>query len=62
MQNPVFLVTLRPDRTAISVDGQEISLKPGMAVTVEVKTGKRRILEYLISPISQVTSEAMTER
>lgn len=62
VQNLVFPVTVRPDRTAISVDGQEISLKPGMAVTVEVKTGKRRILEYLISPISQVTSEAMTER
>lgn len=62
MQNLVYPVTVRPDRTTITVDGRDVPLKPGMAVTVEVKTGKRRILEYLFSPIAEVTSEAMTER
>jgi hemolysin D len=33
-----------------------------MATTVEIKTGKRRILEYLFSPLAEVTSEAMQER
>lgn len=62
MQNLVFPLTVRPDRTTISIDGREIPLKPGMAVTVEIKTGKRRILEYLFSPIAEVTSQAMGER
>jgi hemolysin D len=62
MQNLVFPVTVRPDRTTITVDGHEMPLKPGMAVSVEIKTGKRRILEYLFSPIAEVASEAMTER
>jgi hemolysin D len=33
-----------------------------MAATVEIKTGKRRILEYLFSPIAEISSEAMHER
>ncbi|MBY5589300.1 hypothetical protein HFO49_17680 [Rhizobium leguminosarum] len=33
-----------------------------LSVTVEVKTGSRRILEYLYSPLAEVASEAMQER
>jgi hemolysin D len=33
-----------------------------MAVSVEVKTGKRRILEFLFSPLVQTASSAMKER
>ncbi|PST25569.1 HlyD family type I secretion periplasmic adaptor subunit [Mesorhizobium plurifarium] len=62
MQNLVFSVTVRPSRTTITVDGRVMPLKPGMAVTVEIKTGKRRILEYLFSPIAEVASQAMGER
>ncbi len=39
-----------------------LQLSPGMAVTVEVKTGKRRILEYLFSPLAEISSRAMQER
>ena len=39
-----------------------MALSPGMSVTVEVKTGSRRILEYLYSPLAEVSSEAMQER
>ena len=62
MQNLVFPVTVRPNRTTITVDGRQMPLKPGMAVTVEIKTGKRRILEYLFSPVAEVASQAMGER
>lgn len=62
MQNLVFPVTVRPNRTTITVNGRVMPLKPGMAVTVEIKTGRRRILEYLFSPIAKVGSEAMGER
>ena len=61
-QNLVFPVTVAPDRRIMNVDGQEIPLSPGMAVVVEIKTGKRRILEYLLSPLVETASRAMRER
>jgi hemolysin D len=61
-QNLVFPVTLKPSRTIMSVDGQEVSLTPGMAVDVEIATGNRRILEYLFSPLVETASQAMKER
>lgn len=62
MQNLVFPVTVRLNVDVISVDGVPQPLSPGMAATVEIKTGKRRILEYLFSPLAEVASEAMQER
>ena len=61
-QNLVFPVTLRPERTVMSVDGQKIPLTPGMAVDVEIATGNRRILEYLFSPLVETAAQAMKER
>jgi hemolysin D len=53
----VFPVTIKPDTTLIEVDGRDMPLSPGMAVTFEVKTGKRRILEYLFSPLAEISSQ-----
>lgn len=58
----VFPITVQLDATSISVDGAAIDLTPGMGVTVEVNTGSRRILEYLFSPMVEVTQSAMRER
>lgn len=62
VQNLVFPITVELLSAGLEVEGRSIPLSAGMAVTVEVKTGERRILEYLFSPIAQVTSEAMGER
>ena len=43
-------------------EGTDVPLVPGMAVTVEIKTGTRRILSFLFSPILQVATTAMRER
>ena len=61
-QNLVFPVTLHPDSTTIAVNGQPFQLTSGMATTVEIKTGTRRILEYLFSPLVEVSSNALRER
>ena len=61
-QNLVFPITLRLDQTKIVADGVSVTLSAGMAVSAEVQTGKRRILEYLFSPLVEVGSEAMRER
>jgi len=62
VQNLYFPVTLRTEKASMSVEGAEIPLSPGMAATVEIKTGKRRILEYLFSPLVETASRAMRER
>jgi hemolysin D len=61
-QNLVFPVVLKPDAETITVDGAVEPLTSGMAVTVELKTGARRMLEYLFSPLVEVASKAMRER
>jgi hemolysin D len=61
-QNLVFPVTLSLARKTMDIDGSLIPLRPGMTASVEVKTGKRRILEYLFSPLAQTVSSAMRER
>ena len=62
IQNLVFPVVLSLDRTMIAADGAEIPVTNGMAVTVEVKTGYRRIIDYIFSPLVEVASTAMKER
>jgi hemolysin D len=61
-QNLVFPIVLRPDTETIVIDGVTQPLTSGMAVTVELKTGARRMLEYLFSPLVEVASKAMRER
>jgi hemolysin D len=61
-QNLVFPVVLKPDAETIAVDGVAQPLTSGMAVTVELKTGARRMLEYVFSPLVEVASKAMRER
>ena len=46
----------------IKADGQIVQLKPGMSVTAEIKTGKRRVIEYLLSPVMKYLNESMKER
>lgn len=46
----------------IKADGQIVQLKPGMSVTAEIKTGKRRVIEYLLSPVMKYLNESMRER
>ena len=61
-QNLVFPVTLSLDSPSIKADGEDIAFSPGMAVSVEIKTGSRRILEYVFSPLVETASRAMKER
>ena len=46
----------------MQIDGRTVNLSPGMAVTVEVKTGSRQILSYLLSPLLRYRHETLRER
>jgi hemolysin D len=50
------------DRTHMQVEDKLVKLGPGMAVTVEIKTGERRIISYLLSPLARYKQEALRER
>lgn len=58
----VFPAMLKLNQTHIDVDGKPIKLAPGMNVTAEIKTGKRRVIEYLLSPIEKAGRESLRER
>lgn len=44
------------------IDGKRVNLSPGMNITAEIKTGQRRIIEYLLSPVQRAGSERLRER
>ena len=50
------------DRTQMQVEDKLVKLSPGMAVTVEIKTGSRKIISYLLSPLAQYKQEMFRER
>ena len=50
------------DHTQMRIDDRMVDLSPGMAVTVEIKTGSRTILSYLLSPLRRYRQETLRER
>ena len=46
----------------MAVDGKDIALIPGMGVSVEIKTGRRRAIDYLLSPLREIASHAASKR
>jgi HlyD family type I secretion membrane fusion protein len=61
--NPLFYTArVTFDQTTMNVDGKAVKLAPGMAATVEIKTGKRKLIEFLLSPLMKMTDEAGRER
>jgi hemolysin D len=58
----VYPTRVSMDRATIQVEGKQVHLSPGMAVTVEIKTGQRRVIEYLMSPLLKSVQESLRER
>ena len=57
-----YVARVALDRTQMQVDGRTAQLEPGMSVTVEIKTGSRRIIGYLLSPLLRYRQEVLRER
>lgn len=58
----VFPARVRLRKVALVVDGVKVNLTPGMNLSVEIKTGKRRVIDYLLSPLKTHVNESMRER
>jgi hemolysin D len=61
-QELVYATRVSLGSTQMPVDGKLVNLSPGMAVTVEIKTGKRHVIEYLLSPLLRYKQESLRER
>jgi hemolysin D len=61
-QELVYAARVSLDRTRMQVEDKTVNLSPGMAVTVEIKTGSRSIISYLMSPLVRYQHESLRER
>ncbi len=59
----VYTARVNLSKSSITVENhKKIPLTPGMAVSVEIKTGQRRLIEYFLSPLIQASHESVRER
>lgn len=58
----VFPTRVRLARQDMEIDGHTVALAPGMNVTVEIRTGQRRVIEFLLSSIMKRIDEGGRER
>ena len=61
-QELVYEARVSLDSTQMQVEDHLVDLSPGMAVTVEIKTGTRRIISYLLSPLVRYKENSLRER
>lgn len=57
-----YLMKVKLSRDTMDVDGKTVRLEPGMSVTSEVKTGKRRVIQFVLSPLEKAVHDAGRER
>ncbi|MBK7005386.1 MAG: HlyD family type I secretion periplasmic adaptor subunit [Burkholderiales bacterium] len=57
-----YPATLTLSQKDMLIDGKRVNLSPGMNITAEIKTGQRRIIEFLLSPVQRAGSESLRER
>lgn len=58
----VYTMHLKMHKSTIRVEAKDVKLIPGMAVTAEVKTTQRRVIEYFLSPLLKYKQESIRER
>ena len=58
----VFNANVALDQHYLVVEGKRINLVAGMNVSAEIKTGKRQVIDYLLSPLQTKVDESFKER
>ncbi|MCV6610080.1 MAG: HlyD family type I secretion periplasmic adaptor subunit [Amphritea sp.] len=58
----VYPARIRLARQVIAVGSREVPLSAGMSVVAEIKTGDRKVIDYLLSPLKEYQSESLKER
>jgi hemolysin D len=58
----LYSTRIQLNSNTIEVAGKQVALSPGMAVRAEVKTDKRKVIDYFLSPLKEYSSESLQER
>lgn len=61
-KNTFYIIKLRTDRSHLGTDEKPLLIIPGMVASVDIITGKKSVLSYLLKPIIKSRAEAMHER
>ena len=57
-----YLARIALTRPALEIDGTVVPLRPGMHAAIDIRTGRRRMLEYIVAPLVAYGSNALRER
>jgi len=57
-----YLIKIALDETSMTINHKVVGLRPGMAATVDIKTGSHSVLSYLLSPLLRYGHESLHER
>ncbi|MDG9929664.1 MULTISPECIES: HlyD family type I secretion periplasmic adaptor subunit [unclassified Pseudomonas] len=60
--NSFYLIQVRTDRSHLGSDEHPLLIIPGMVATVDIVTGEKSVLDYLLKPVLKARAEAMRER
>ncbi|MBU2870401.1 HlyD family type I secretion periplasmic adaptor subunit [Colwellia sp. E2M01] len=58
----VYKLRLKMKQKSMTINGREVDLLPGMSVMAEVKTSKRKLIEFVLSPLMRKVDESVGER
>ena len=62
-EQPYYRVQVRTEGRRLSVRASEsLDIQPGMTATVEIRTGQRTVLQYLLKPVTKTLSQSLGER
>ena len=57
-----FTVVVETTNAYLTSNGRRLPITPGMLCDVEIVTGKKSVLSYLLKPVLKVSGSALTER
>ena len=60
--NSFYLIQVRTNKNHLGSDAHPLLIIPGMIATVDIITGEKSVLDYLLKPVLKARSEAMRER
>jgi adhesin transport system membrane fusion protein len=61
-QEPYYIIHVRTTKPTMEFQGKALPVIPGMTATVDVLTGRRSVLHYLLKPLNKARERALTER
>lgn len=61
-RGPGYSVKVLLDHAVMRIEGHDVAITPGMSADVDIKTGERRIIEYVLSPLLRRQHESLHER